>query len=53
MYHEFIRSAHLLTGNKRLKISDHNETLFFLHSSFVNIYLKTRIISVGEIFTKL
>ena len=37
---------------KRSIISGHNQTLFFLYTPFVNVYLETKIISVGEIFTE-
>ena len=43
----------IINTHKRLNISDHNQTLFFLYPPFANVYLETIIISVREIFTEL
>ena len=49
--HKFCKHALILSAH--WNTSGHNQTIFFLYSPFVNVYLETRIISVGEIFREL
>ena len=50
---KFCTHALILNSSALWNISDHNQTLFFLYFSVVNVNLETRIISVGEIFREL